>query len=640
MPVGQTTFQKDLIEILISLHAKSLKAELILDKSLKQEESDSNEMKSTTNSYSNISYTQMTYLFDNNVRAVLNHPCLLVDHYMPRQFLLMEPNEKLISSSDKFKKLEQFLSSIVYRDRQKHPKSVNVTLISHSVRELDLLEGFIIGKKFKLKRLSGTSLYEERHVYPTDHIKSDTSNDTSDSNSASVPLYSTSNKYTGYSRDDYNYSVKRRKGIMKANDEDWLFLTTSTHLLNDPNLLSEYDVDLIISFDPILDPNLKAFSNIKVSDSKIIPLVKMVVKNSADHYLVEKNLKPDLDKEYHYIKESLLHFLQTRQHEVETTTPLDYSNILEILFDGELIIPELSNIQLADKQPISDIFEPILSPLEYSKNKLSTDQDIPDIRTYQMELMLRTVSRMNDIQNDYNQKKKMILKKRLEETNRQDIIDEIKDNIGNTFKQFQESEKDVTDSEKRLERSEAENIKLNQRLSTLKKRKDQLSGLLVLSNETEVKGISGEYKDQISSLQENFDGVKLQNEIQASQNDELRAQYQLQSSAAAELALQLNAQKEALEQLKKVVTGPTASAEIECLNAVTKQLQKNLEFVQNKKKFLNLYMEKMNSHYDLKSLAGNGSNGNRVPSGTSSNGRTITKGSRYRSTRSNSPAYT
>ena len=106
IPVGLTQVQKDLLEILISIHAESFVS--CVDKRLLPELQSKLEKKGT-NLKRDLSMTaltdvQLTEWFFENIRAVSNHPCLLVEHYMPRQFLLMEPTEMLIYTSDKFGK--------------------------------------------------------------------------------------------------------------------------------------------------------------------------------------------------------------------------------------------------------------------------------------------------------------------------------------------------------------------------------------------------------------------------------------------------------------------------------------------------------------------------------------------------------
>ncbi|EDO17693.1 hypothetical protein Kpol_1004p71 [Vanderwaltozyma polyspora DSM 70294] len=660
LPVGLTTFQKDLVEILISLHSKSFREEM----GIKIEDGVDNSENITIKSEdvrSKISHAQLVYLFDNNIRAVLNHPCLLVDHYMPRQFLLMEPNERLISSSDKFQKLDHIISSLINRDRTKFPNPLKISLISHNVRELDLLEGFLLGKRLKIKRVSGTSLFDEKHIYPTEKNKIDSSNDSSESKSITPLAESSSNKYTGYSRDDYDYSVKRMKKYNKANDDDWLFLTTSTHLLNDPTLLSEYNIELIISFDPLLDPKLEALENIRLKSNGKLALIKMIVKDSPDHYILENKIKFEKDNEYEHMKESINHFLKTRDTSIGEVTKLDYNGLIEGLLSGTLPSNSLSDIRLTyETQGNIHPYLPILSPLEYSETQLSSDNEIIDIKTYQMELMKRTVCRMKDIQNDYREKCKIILDKRVIETDRQNKFDDIKNEIGVSFKKFQDIEKSLNDSEKRLERSTTETIKLRERLNLLKEDEIEIAELLTITDNGKIQEYLNKFEQEIKINQEKLDSIKTENAEKYESNEGLRLEYQKNSSNAADLGSILKNQKEQMDKMKKIIDGPTASLEYDSVLVEGGKEIAKLKSLQDKCKFISNYINKMNSHYDLKISNTNGGNGNgssngngsgaggnmntnqghRSPSNPSNKERSMAKNSRYRSTRSNSPAYT
>lgn len=293
LPIGLTTSQVDLIEILISLHAHSLLKECAKRYNNDSKGADVLKTEDHQGKYPIIPQKRMTYMLDANIRAIANHPSLLVDHYIPRQFLRMEPTEISITSSDKFKKLNTILSMIIQRDRKQFPKPLKVCLISHSIKELDLIEGLVLGKYFKIKRFSGTPLYDEKHDLPYDmppksaassrtsntsggkrgrhlstrstessttdvtiNTKSTNSNSTNTASVASSPNDSDSkttdstSTYTGYTKDTYHYSRKIKKQLHPdIYIDDWLFLTTTRHLTHDPTLLNNINVDLIICFD-------------------------------------------------------------------------------------------------------------------------------------------------------------------------------------------------------------------------------------------------------------------------------------------------------------------------------------------------------------------------------------------------------
>ena len=254
LPVTLTQFQKDLSEILISLHAASFRASIVDEPQANSlERPDCTPANHEAHSYPKLSQRQLTYIFDSNIRAIANHPSLLVDHYMPRQLLRMEPTESSIAGSHKFQVLNQLINSICFRDRGDKPNEViKCAIIAHSIKELDLLEGLVLGKKFRIKRLSGTSLYNEKHKFPNlTTVDAAITKDGTPNSLSSTSSNSNATSYTGYSKDDYDYSVKRNLKKRKVNTDDWLFLATTKHLRHDQYLLANYEIDLIISFDPM-----------------------------------------------------------------------------------------------------------------------------------------------------------------------------------------------------------------------------------------------------------------------------------------------------------------------------------------------------------------------------------------------------
>lgn len=631
LPVGLTTFQKDLIEILVSLHARSFQEELS-----PHENTAKKELNGSGIMYPQISSKQMTYMFDDNIRAVANHPCLLVDHYMPRQFLRMEPSENLVNTSEKFKKLQNLLSSFICRDREKFPEVLKIGLISHSVRELDLLEGLILGKRVRIKRLSGTSLYDEKHVYFEE--QSNYNQDTRESKDGTPSNDFGSNKYTGYPRDDYDYSYKWQMRNKKGNIDDWLFLTTTTHLINDPLLLNDYDIDYIISFDPSLDPSLPALKHIKVKGQKEIPLIKLLVIDSPDHYILENTFKNE-SEQYEQLKSSINHFLRTRHSPHKNTYVMDYHHFVNTLLAGDELLSLLPDIHLSDVKYDRSPFELALSKLKYSDCSLTIDENVFDMKSYQSELMKRTVDRLMKVQLECNRNSVIIQERRDEETVRQNSLDDSKADIGFTFKKFQENEKVINDSAKRLERAQTEAEKLHKRLQMLQKNKTELERLISLEDGQEFEKAHLEYKKQNKILEMELEKLERVNEQKNSRNNELRGEYQQRSSLAAEQAQRLQIIKTSLEDLKRDVSGPAPGMRTESLTAQNKMLEEELRLLKSRTKFLTSYMSKMNDQYDLKSIS-KGDALHQKPSPSSSNSRSLAHNSRYRSTRSNTPTYT
>ncbi|QLQ80974.1 hypothetical protein HG537_0E03290 [Torulaspora globosa] len=618
--VDLTLFQKDLVEILISLHASSLRREL--------EPGDDEIEDGDGKMYPELSSKQMMYIFDSNLRAVGNHPCLLVDHYMPRQFLRMEPNEKLVNNSGKFQKLQQMLCGIIERDRVEFPEVLRICLISHSVRELDLLEGLILGQRVRIKRLSGTSLYDEKHIYDPEGDDPCESRDDTPCNDSGT------NKYTGYSRDDYDYSAKRQKRASKC-DDDWIFLTTTAHLINDPALMEGYDADCIISFDPLLDPSLPALEVLYRKANKRLPIIKFLVADSPDHYILENATQGGCTP-YSELKKSINHYLRTRHRSRGESCNVDYNQLVKSLLKGDQLTDMLPDIRLSTVTTDVDPYQPHMSELYSPGSQLRIDESVFDMKSYQSELMKRAVGRLLAIQEEYKHKHEDLSNKRLEETARQNGFDTTKAIIATTFKKFQECEKTANDSEKRLERSQTESDKLEQRLQSLRKIQTELAKLVSLQDPSEIDKALLLYTEKSNIMQTELEALQLANENKNKRNDELRSEYQQKSSLAAELAQNLQALKGSDQMLEKEVTGPAPRLHSDALKRKESQLKAELEEYSKRSKFLKAFISKLTSSYDLK-LNGDGRSQN-SSSSSSLNGRA--SGTRSRLTRSNTPTYT
>lgn len=619
LPIGLTPFQRDLTEILVSLHARSFQRELESDGD------DSDEMVQ----YPQISTRQLTYMLDKGIRVVANHPCLLVDHYMPRQFLRMEPTESLVTTSDKFQKLQELLSHFIQRDRKEFPDILKICIISHNVRELDILEGLVLGKRMRIKRLSGTSLYDEKHVFPME--SSDASIDPQGSKDGTPNNESSSNKYTGYSRDDYDYSLKRKMRPIEKHEDDWLFLTTTTHLLNDPELMKGYNVDYTISFDPSLDPSLPALENLKGKGKRKSPLIKLLVKDSPDHFFLENPL-PEGGNKYEHLKEAIKHFLLMRHSTFDKLPCVNYQEVVNALLKGEVAIPSLAEMSLTHVPKDAPLFQLAMTKLETDHSTLNIDEKIFDMKSYQSELNKRTLDRLHQIQKECRHRDETLARKRQNETDRQNYLDETREGAGNVFKKFQNTEKSIIDSEKRLERCKTESAKLDEKISSLDEQIKELKRITSLEDASQE---IYQYTDRIWGFKNQLQTLLQDNAQKNQRNDTLRSNYQHKSSQAAEQAQCLKVLKDTAEQLQKDVDGPALRTQTNSLLSQEERLKNELASLKSRSKFLKSYVVEMTNYYSLKLSAGDDSLSNRPQT---QNGRPAA--SRYRSTRSNTPAYT
>lgn len=686
VPIGLTEFQRDLIEILLSMHRNTFLKEIspsyitenisILDQ---KTESDPT---GTSSHYPTFSPRQMVYLLDTHIRAVANHPCLLVDHYMPRQFLKMEPKQRLINPSNKFAALQELLFGLSHY-KQENGVPLSITLVAHSMKELDLIEGLVLGQDFNLKRLSGTTLYDEKNVYsisPDDssnlspstnteslsssssstsvipslssnsslhsvqrrsenNVKSSinpvssTHNHSNDSNSNADQHSnggSTMNKYTGYSKDEYHYT-KKRKIQTHEDSRNWLFLTTTKHLVHDEDLLRRYNTNLIIAFDPLIDDNMpcltqhqeiiqagkekKKNSDKKIIEKTTIPIIKLLVKDSPDHYIIDRGYvnEPDVEKDYQHIKDSLIHFFINRVQHFSSDWKsgpgsIDFKELINTALSSVLDSSiKDTNLTLNETKPDANhiaYFTPNFTKTyneEHTPSLPLSNHDL-NLKSYQLELMQKTLSRLNEINEKCESNEKILIQKRIDETGRQNETDAKKVSIGANFKSLQELEKEKIDSEKRLERMKTENDKLKFIYNKLNTKVNVLSQLI--TNLNNPGGISEQIKIYEASCNKLENNYKKRSELCESKTnieDELRKDYQLVSNDAAAKSLELKN----WEKTQKVIQERQQSPQLAELSKSSAKrhrddLQTHLDQIKATNRFLEDYMNRM-TELNLKS---------------------------------------
>ncbi|CAL9734588.1 HDA1 complex subunit 2 [Monosporozyma servazzii] len=659
IPIGLTEFQKDLIEILLSIHQEPLLKELALSSHDNDKLIDNNQlMNNESIHYPTFTSRQMMYLLDTHIRAVANHPCLLVDHYMPRQFLKMEPKQRLINPSNKFHILQQLLFQLTKYNQQQTPLSI--VLVAHSMKELDLIEGLVLGQDFNLKRLSGTTLYDEKNTFPHDGMASpiassaspsttnimlnEQSNNTSSNNNnnnknnsstpiVSNPVVSSSsnsdpehvnsnmNKYTGYSKDDYHYTKNKKKRKLNKSmnhlnkNKNWLFLTTTKHLIHDEGLLHRYNTNLIIAFDPLIDDNMSCLSFPSTFESSKttttmtpgkIPIIKLLVKDSPDHYIIDHGLvnEQDVEQEYSNIKDSLLHFFINRT----TTNDSDESKIdfnqlitqaLKSVNDPTVGPTSLSMTQLKiddmSKSQLLSYFEPHFMKKYEDTTSLTISHYPFNLKNYQSELMQRTLTRLHEITNKYESNDVILIEKRINETERQNQLDLLKSNIGIKFKSFQEKEKLQLESDKTLERITTENEKMKSIYNKLKSKCLEMDKIVEdLINKENVRLKIKEFDEKVITLESQLNKILAVNKERTAVEDKLRSQYQLDSTRAANKSLELKNWEKSKEFLQKRKQDPQW-AELALQSVVSHQvdLEKQLKHYKDSNLFIKGYIGRM-----------------------------------------------
>lgn len=155
LPIKHTIFQDDINEMLIKLHKNHLIQQFGLQKSA---QNNSNfKFDESSNALSDLDLLNLLY---SNLNLASNNPYLLVDHYIPKNMLLMNTKDSLRNISGKFALLHKIISMYEKLNNDNGQKKFDVLLLASNSKELDFVESLLIGRLVNYKRYSGSKLFE------------------------------------------------------------------------------------------------------------------------------------------------------------------------------------------------------------------------------------------------------------------------------------------------------------------------------------------------------------------------------------------------------------------------------------------------------------------------------------------------
>lgn len=260
----------------------------------------SNEMRATE--APELSFNSKVDFLLDQIQVATNHPSLLVDHFLPKKLLLLEVNERLISMSGKFQLFNRMIDSLIenffHSVKFKEMPVYNMLVVADSVKELELIEGLIIGKELYYKNVSVLKLYDDNRGIPPNfnqpskrqqQMKMEQQKREKQQQQASQNLEKPSDSENEY---------KRRKTKSLAEESEKYKPVVCLHLITSLQLYNNYtsildpslQFKLIVSFDMNLDslcPSIELIRNqsqgITESDSAKIPIIIPVPLFSINH---------------------------------------------------------------------------------------------------------------------------------------------------------------------------------------------------------------------------------------------------------------------------------------------------------------------------------------------------------------------
>ncbi|KAH3681397.1 hypothetical protein WICPIJ_007666 [Wickerhamomyces pijperi] len=555
--------------------------------------------------FSNVSTEQLL----SSLTSITSHPYLLVPHYIPKQLLLMDPHTRFKEESDKFSQFDSLLSLLVSQQRSKKDaddtQQLHVAVVGNSVKELDLIEAFILGwDDVVYKRYTGSSLVDD-YDYLVDQTTLSEHDEKFNNGSGSANNNSNSkDKET----DDY---IRKRSALVaeaKAKKERGLVML---HLVTLSQLkmpiLTRYPYQYVISFNQALNtgdlPDLTYDVLAVVFSPMNIPSSDVLKQAVVDLHLEESN---DTDK-------ADVHFDRTGSDTALLNDRLSVALLSKNVSDWPF--KRVTSLELSTRESMISVLSS--PPLVSSDSPETTRSDkriklenltSSECKDYQTELTKLVQSRLARIEEtNTSSLLPQIRSLRLQMTIKHNELDQLKQQTAQNARDYNNL-KDVVvaGAEKKFERLQSEFEKyegmkreLELEISALKNYQTELSKdpEQVAKHESLLKELATLHDSLSSKI------ASLSDEL-----DSLRSEYQSTTSHAVTLSStlsQLTAQSKALEvkiqgkgrELRKLQT------ELHHLSKVDEK-QKLLDEIE----FLRQYNDKLEVIFKEKSSA-NGNNG-------------------------------
>ncbi|GMM37059.1 Hda2 protein [Saccharomycopsis crataegensis] len=160
LPAPLTSFQSDINELLVRLHSKHLLDQYGLEVTEGKKENKENTPQQSPN-IQKLNDSELLSMLYTNLNLASNNPYLLVNHYIPKNMLLMNTKDSLTNVSGKFRLLDQIISKYETMNT-KTTKKYNVLVLSNNSKEFDFIESLLIGRFVNYKRYSGPKLFEAK----------------------------------------------------------------------------------------------------------------------------------------------------------------------------------------------------------------------------------------------------------------------------------------------------------------------------------------------------------------------------------------------------------------------------------------------------------------------------------------------
>lgn len=611
-PTVLTNVQKDMMEFCLKIFGPELVKELYLRRQRTKIHSlldDGDDAADLTDN--KLSFNEKLELIFEQIETITKHPSLLVEHFLPKKLLLLELNDRFVNMSGNyllFNMLVNELLKIFFKNvKLPQPLVYHMLVVAETVKELELIEGLIIGKQLYYNNVSTTKLYDDNRGYPP-HF-----NDKKDN---------TPNKFEKFDSDnEYKRKRVRNSSNEKFKPELCLHLITTLQLYNNCTSVLDPEIQfkLIFSFDANIDSKCPSIEMIRNQGQNVydrnplkIPIIIPTPVYSIHHIQTLIPRPPinsfNINTSHKWKFEILNHLYYNRFNIFEepqdeffiNNYKSDKHNLINWLLNWDLIHFPVKddefletftyklNMNINEEKLIKKIDHSYLLPFFGTKFDCSFEVDNFDYKSYKAKLAELVTTRLEQINNSIMNLQEEIPKLRQSETTRQLNYDSQEESIAQNYHKHKRLAEDATFVEKKLFKIDSDYLKLSKEKSDLKVKLEHLNDL------KETKDIDEKLSEQEEIIAKLIKQEgNLIEEIQKlnDENDSTRSQYQESSNEALHLSVQIQKLKDKNSTIEIRSNGPG----INILPGLLKKdelinHESNLKKLQSENKFLDKFL--------------------------------------------------
>lgn len=589
LPTVMTKLQKDMSEAVVQIFRSGLEKEIRSRRLRASINSllDNTEIFGNPDTLSLAERAQVVRLMLDQLKSICMHPSLVVDHFIPKKLLLLDIKErllKMLGKLDLFNRIVDLISETY--ERPGAQGDFHLLVVAESIKELEWIEGLILGKKLYYRNLSTRKLFEEEEK--PRFVKEE-------------------------SIDEENVEFKRRRRHFVArhtrrSSQPYFSLTLITTRQLYQNPLSGVQFDQIISFDAEIDLNSPSIElmrannrasrvsmHVQVKTPVIIPtpifsvehLLRVLpgpggleLKNSSDaqmtwqllvlNVFVANRYKLFSDHHEDFFIENYGRNLSVLRDwlfnwdrvQLPSVFLLKYTNQLSFNWTDEKLESRLKENLLASltrifTQEAEASLTRILSQEAEAQHSQADISGVTDYETFKRKLAEFLSDRAAQVDTLIREGLLNILPKfRDEESKRQQEIDRDEELVGEEYRKLRKLNDDAIVVEKKFLRADTEYARVEATQKETQTMLEYLDETLKSKNEDELTTLIDEQSKLLQQLEEEKSKLDAEYTKVDEESEALRGKYQTKSTDAVEATSQLNAAKATYDQIFSKLNGP------------------------------------------------------------------------------------